>query len=677
MGTGSKFKKVLVIAAAIALPAFAAANVGQAAPLHKAAAKTQIKFKFAAGTSARYVLIIGPSGVIKKTITAGTETAPITLDTTMQGTKKVNGAQKPDGVYKVSLHMLDAQGKYIGPVMFKTSAKQGSKNKWSTTVLPTPKGVTNLGTITQQSASYAKSSLTLGSGKYGKFTAVSSLTSGKPIGAGTLGLKAASSSPSSSSLRDQAVVCDSFDQSLGGDCDLDGVVNAIDPDDDNDAILDLADKSTSGFEAQQFLPWSTLYLDLGGSDTTKTLNANIGSVTLADIEKSIGATNSNFSTNFYISLPGEDMNNYDAAWIDCGALSYCDADSGSATTGPPSGNATRVWNHFWCPEGQVNSGGGCDVAQRWRDYTGTVIGNDSDENDTTHNYAVDDYNNDGISNGLTLMSNNGYSVWAGGMRPAISDLGTGILDEFQFGDPYVLKLRNKTTGEVKGVPMSLGAFFVTVPAISSANGTPIDYSAGTPLGTQANPIQVASDGTFDLSFWRPQRQAIEGVDESFDPALPFMDLGGLRYGLVLNTNVDYKPSALVGERDGAEVGCSSRENRNIYSGMSSSLNRTPDESTEHPEYDKNLWPLTDTARDGVVDAGSVISFTFNIKNCITYLESRASHAGSGWSNYATLNLSHGYKIPIQLTAVGIDLTGGASRAAQSFWIELPAGASGW
>lgn len=638
-----------------------------------ASTRTQVKFKFAANTQAEFVLVVGPSAVQKIRIDEG-DVQTLTLGVSMQGSveRRVNGrpVSRPDGVFRISLHLIDGDGKYIGPVNFKTAAKSGSRNKWSTNVLPIAKGLTNLGTITQKSG-YATSGITLGAKRFGKFTNVKSLVTGEPTGAGTLGLKSRVGTRSAS-ITELAVACgDEIDDDLGGDCDLDGVVNAVDPDDDDDGILDLADRSTAGFDSQKYLPWSTLYLDLGGSGSQKTLNANIDSVTKADIELAIGADNGSFATAFFLNLPPGTADDYDAAWIDCGDLSYCNASTGTATTGPPSGSLTRIINRFWCES--VNSAGGCESTLLWRDYTGTIAVNTEDP-DSSDNYIVE-AGQDPIANGLTYSFSNGNGVWAGSMRPNVDPIGTGVLEAFRFGDPYVLKLRNKDTGEITSVPMSLGAYFITVPAIKSANGEAVNYTDGSPLGTQANPIPVAADGTFSIEFWRPQRQAVAGVDYEDDGStdLRLMDLGGLRYGFIMGTNVDYRPSALIGSYSGAEVGCTSNATAGIYSELPANLARTPDESTEHPEYDKNLWPLTDRGTDGPSSDGRDLGFIFNMKKCVQYLEQRNADYNSG----ATLNTSSTRLIPIQLTAVGIDLTGGASRAAQTFWVELPVSASSW
>ncbi|NBO53531.1 MAG: hypothetical protein EBU84_02825 [Actinobacteria bacterium] len=654
---------------------FCAVSMNPQSPVLAVTNKTQIKFKFAPSTSAEFVMVVGPSAVQKIRIRKGADQT-IILGTSMQGTVRrvVDGRPvlRPDGVFRVSLHLVDSDGKYVGPVNFKTTSMSGGKNKWSTNVLPTAKALTNLGTITQRNG-YGVSGITLAARNFGKFTNVKSLTTGEPTGAGTLGLKSrVRANPAS--IRDLAVTCrDEIDDDLGGDCDLDGVVNAVDPDDDGDAILDLADKSTARFDSQKYLPWSTLYLDLGGTGSQKTLNANIDSVSKADIELAIGADNGSFATAFYLNLPPGTADDYDAAWIDCGDLSYCNSSTGTATTGPPSGQLTSVFNRLWCTA--ENSAGGCESTVLWRDYTGTIVGNPNNAG-SADNFAVE-AGDDPVANGLTYSEMNGSGVWAGSMRPNVDPIGTGVLESFRFGDPYVLKLRNKTSGEITSVPMSLGAYFITVPAVKSANGVAVDYASGTPLGTESNPIQVNSDGTFSLEFWRPQRQAVAGVDYADDGSsdLRLMDLGGLRYGLIMGTHVDYRPSALVGSYAGSEVGCTSKESAGIYSDLPTNLARTFDENLENPQYDKNLWPLTDRGADGPSSDGRDLGFTFDMKKCIEYLEERATH--SNYENTATLDTSTTRKIPIQLTAVGIDLTGGASRAAQTFWVELPEDRSGW
>lgn len=658
----------VIIAGAIALSGLVAVSQ-QVVAVNTKVAKTQIRFSFKnERSSADTLLIIGPSGVIKVPVRGGAQKT-ITLGPSMQGTKTVrrNGqnVKVPDGVFRVSLHFLDSDGKYLGPITFKTAAKQGSRNKWTTNVKPLPRGLTNLGVVDQIDATYGTGSVTLASNRYGRITSVRSLATGKPIGAGTLGLKVRAGM-SSSRIHDFAVQCDETDQELGGDCDVDGVVNAIDPDDDNDGILDLADKSTAGFESQKYLPWSTLYLDLGGSGDRKTLNANIGSVTKQDIELAIGVANGSFGTNFYLNLP-DDAANYDAAWVDCGDLSYCNAETGTATTGAPSGSLGRAFNHLWCAD-HLNSAGGCEINIFWNDYVGSLIKNANDPESNQNTKVVD--GGDEIHNGLTYSVDNGRGIWAGSMSPNVGELGTGVLEQFRVGDPYVLKLREKDTGNIKSIPMSLGAYFVTVPALKSANGSAINYTEEYPLGTEANPIPVGDDGTFTIEFWRPQRIAVPGVDYTEDGSgdTRYVDLGGLRYGLILATDTSYKRSALIGSREGAEVGCTSAAASNIYVDLSSTLARTPD-NQGNPEWFMNLWPLTDRSTDGVTGSDNVISFTFDMVNCIEYLESR--HRAGYTDTSATYDPSVTRKIPIQLTAVGIDLTGGASRAAQTFWVELP------
>lgn len=579
------------------------------------------------------VLVIGSSAAKRLAATAKSVTLPKTFQ------KK--------GKYSFSLHIVNPDGTYGGPVVFGTTVKKTS----FTTNIVTGKSM-SLGTIKVQSGGWSKGSVKLRPGQYGSLL-VGAAKTGKPKGAGTLGF-VKRSGVSAKGLRAFAgTSCASVDQTLGTDCDKDGVPNAVDADDNNDGTVDMADQKTSSFESQKYLPWSTLYLEMN-TGFRRTLNANIAGLTVDDIEAAIGGNNGTFAVNFYINLPPGEAESYENAWVDCGVISYCSTETGTATTSAPNGNIGSEFNRLWCT-GDLNSAGGCESPIPWKTYTGTKF--DGSGKGTKIDAP-------GVANALTYFNNNGSGVWAGAMIP---NTGSGTLGKFLAGDPYVLKLKPSNGGAVVERPMSLGAYFVTVPAIKSANGTPVDYGASSLLGSRANPITVDDNGTLNLSVWRPQRIAVSGVDQVTGDQ-KFIDLGGLRYGLILNGSGGSE-SALKSTGEQGELGCSSALAAGNYTDVGS-LSRTPDNEPQE-QWNMNLWPLTDKSVDSPVSPDSVLTISFNLKKCVAELKSAPQR------RRAQLDVSQTRVIPISLTAVGANLTGGVSRAAQTFYVQVPADVSGW
>ncbi|MBJ7363023.1 MAG: hypothetical protein JHD36_09810 [Ilumatobacteraceae bacterium] len=157
----------------------------------------------------------------------------------------------------------------------------------------------------------------------------------------------------------------------------------------------------------------------------------------------------------------------------------------------------------------------------------------------------------------------------------------------------------------------------------------------------------------DLSFWRPQRQSVAAAGETS----AFMDMGGLRYGLIFGSN---EGEALVAAGPQRETGCSSISN-GAYVSLPTGISRTYD--TGEAQYNINLWPLTDTSGDSAASSDNVIDITFDFGKCFDELAAAPS------ARQFTLTGS-GNIVSVGLTAVGVDLGGGASRGAQSFYIDV-------
>lgn len=601
------------------------------------ASGAKVSFTMSGAEQNAAVLLIGSNVAMKVPATA--KSATLSRKFWNPKTKK----------YSFSVHVVNGDGTYGGPVVFGLA---GQKGKYSTNVTST--GAVSLGKVSVKSDGWSKSSKALKKGLYAKLLR-NTLAGGKPRGSGSVGVVKSAGVWATAAAAMAGVTCGTEDQTLGTDCDADGVPNAVDVDDNNNGVLDLADQKTSSFESQKLLPWSTLYLEIGGMN--KNLNANLANVTTADIDAVMGGAMGTFSIAVYLNLPPGESTGYDAVWVDCGTLSYCAKDTGTAVTGPPSGNVGKQWSALWC-RSPLNSQGSCNENYPWREYPGTLF-------DQSNNGTKVDSAGGTVWNGLTRFVNGSDAVWAGGIIP---NVGTGLLDKVKVGDPYVLNLRS-SNGTVTQRPMSLGAFFVTVPVVKTmvigSETSTVDYTAPTPKGSNSNPFVLGDDGRMTVSFYRPQRAAIEGADPA---GSTFIDLGGLRYGLILNAEGG-SWSALKATGNQREIGCSSASG-GAYTSVPTELSRTPD-SDPNTEYHYNLWPLTDTFADAPPDPARFVTVTFDMKACIAELRSAPA------SRRAVVDATSTRRVPVQLTAVGVDLSGGASRAAQTFFVTLPASASGW
>ncbi|MFM8791908.1 MAG: thrombospondin type 3 repeat-containing protein, partial [Solirubrobacterales bacterium] len=468
-------KRLFVAAVAVGLVGVVPAVDTQAASTPK------ISFTLKAAPANSSLLFIGTRTARKVPVGAKTISLP--------GTFKVGNA------YRFSVHFISSTGRYLGPVVFGTKAPAG---KWTTFVVT--KASLRLGTISYQAEGWAKSSLKLGTGQFGKLLR-GAKKNGQPRGAGRLGVLAKLAASGVVAFAKSPCPAEA-DQELGTDCDGDGIVNVIDVDDDGDAVLDVADKSTEDFSASGWIPTAGTRSEVGNTGGTKVINSNLNPATMeSDIDQMFGSASSGFGISFFLNLTTEDAIKLDAAWVDCGAIEYCGREAGAASTGPTSSLNNKPFNDLFC-QGFVNSGGGCSKTILWKDFPGYIY------DKTGYAKVVD--KGEGIYNGMQLSSidGNGYT-WVGFMRPT---LGANALSKIKTGDPYIVKVRDKATGAVREIPMALGAFFLTTPAVKSLGDTPIDYSKSSPLGSYSNPYVVGEDGIVKVTFYRPQRAAIDGTD---------------------------------------------------------------------------------------------------------------------------------------------------------------------
>jgi hypothetical protein len=426
---------------------------------------------------------------------------------------------------------------------------------------------------------------------------------GKPRGAGRLGLVSKQSVASVHSAGVVAMTANPCSQGAtengsGGDCDGDGVPNAVDVDDNGNMSLDMTDPTSSRTSAQ-LVPWSTLYLGMQNA-----LNASKGEVTAEDIAATIGGENI-FAVNFFIQQFSFGSVNPDAVWINCGSIAWCNTSTGTAHVG-----------------GMSETPGFTD--QAWKDYGG----------EDWNNGVATPLDHPAAHNGLFRMHRDQGFVWVAGVQPRD---GANALTELVPGQILGLDARvGSTTTEI---PMALSPYPVTVPAVKAVGGggatpTDVDYTELDPMGSWNNPVVVDGDGTVSLDFWRPQRLTLPGESGQF------RDLGRLHYGMVLNAG-------------GPEIGCSSDATTGYYNSVApTSLHRTP----ETGEWAMNLWPLTDTTGDSTTNPDNLLSFTLDVRRCLT-------------DNGVTIP-DEGLDVNASLTAASEMMTGGANRAVQQLRLHV-------
>ena len=594
-----------------------------------AAARPTVTFSIAGAPAGSSVIFVGIDTATKVSVSDRRLVLPASFK------------RRGEKSYRFSVHFISAEGRYLGPTVF---GVKGS-SRWTSNVV-TSKSF-KIGRITYKSPGWGKSSVKLSKGQYGKFLA-GAAKDGRPRGAGRIGVvfKAGVSAAGINSTAAQVCPSD-IDQTLGGDCDADGVLNAVDADDDNDGVMDLADATTKDFPAAGWMPTAGLRTTIGGTGSMKVLNANINTATLdADIDNALGGPESTFMLSFFLNLDSTEARSYDAAWIDCGTLEYCSAATGTATTGPSSSPVTEIFNRFYCTK--VNSGGGCEHDVLWKDFLGFMVENGVGT-------KVEDKGT-GITNGLQFKASNEGVYWDGGMSPRGV---TNPREKIKVGDPYLGKMRSKADGSIKTVPISLGAFFVTSPAIVKINDRPVDYSTASPLGSRYNPVVVPESGILDLWWYRPQRTAITGSDPA---GAKYMDLGGLDYGFGFEADPQIE-NKLIKSRsiDSRLFGCG---NKGAFT-----TSGTVAEMTNDGSGGGDLWNLRDSSTDALPATDRLIHVVVDFKKCIQSQSSKLF--------VDTARLAVDPTIELQLHAAGANTSGGRSGSIQLFTVQLPSSAASW
>ncbi|MCC6952757.1 MAG: hypothetical protein IT290_01430 [Deltaproteobacteria bacterium] len=340
------------------------------------------------------------------------------------------------------------------------------------------------------------------------------------------------------------------------------------------------------------VPFTALFLSLAD-----TLNYNIDpSLSRTAIDAVVGGANQ-FSLTFFFSNPPGGPNVNGGHVVCPNSLTYCARDTGTAIYAGVSESDPTLRGLVWSTINTNGSG--------YPNLESTTIG--------------------------------GRPVLLASIQPRI---GTS---NFRPGDVYTVAFTSGGTVAATRT-MSLPPYFVTVPALKTFNAgfgdVNIDYADTNSVGmSPGNAIELSGSNTLRMTYYRPQRLGISGAETS-----EYVDMGHLHYGLLAS-----------GDNITSEFTCAG-----LYSGLSSTLTEDPaglgTGGSPSPQDGAILWPLTDSAGDATPSPTSTMSFTVDLRQCMT-------RAG------ITPDPTAAYRIV--LTAAGEDLAGGANRAAQTIYVRLP------
>jgi len=402
-----------------------------------------------------------------------------------------------------SLQLIDANGRYGGPIVLAT------KGRFASTTFSgkaTKASDFSLGRLVLRSGYASVKQNQLSKTVYA--TPRVPAVGGKPSGAGELGLVAKSrSSRGSGAEVNSAGAIILNDSNPGSDPDSDGIPSAFDADDDGDLILDSSDKDSAGTD----VPMTGLFFDF-----RRTLNAHVRSGLTDEVIDAVVAGENVFSLTFFISLSNR-QSNITGGYVECDdSLTYCRRNNPLAFHGGVSESGAEFRN------------------KPWKDLL------------TSSGYPR-----------MEKINLGGFAAIVASIQPRV---GRSV---FRPGDVYRINL---TAGNsvASTRSFSLAPYFVSVPALKEYDagfGTvAVDYgslteSSGSIPGLWGNPIVLSSAGTLTLTFWRPQRQALRSDETGF------YDWGNLNYGVIfgdaqascagLYSNV---PSDLEEDPDGLGTG---------------------------------------------------------------------------------------------------------------------------
>ncbi len=413
-----------------------------------AASTTTLKLKVS-GAKGGSVLAMASNGIaVKASLKSGTTSLKVPRS-------RVSGT---------TLQLSDANGRYLGPVVL---ASKGSKGYLTLGKGAAKKSSVSLGTAKVRGG-YAVLSRNV-STKLLLTSAYAKTVKGAPIGAGRLGLQKAAKTARAAQGATQGTIPG------GTDPDRDGLPSSVDVDDNGNGVLDNQDAAqtptSDGIFAAMFL-----------QPSSSGVNVNATGVTDAQIDANLTADRG-FSITFYLSRPPSD-GEVTGAWVDCGSLSYCNYQTGTALIGGLSESSASL------PRGTP-----------WRQYRPDPLA---------------------PGNGLEELARDNFRSWAMGLIPKATSA------QLSPGDIYNVNL-NIAGERVDINTIALPSYPVTAPAVKTvtSGGTSTDITYGDPNAPGTNDgsaIQLSPAGDLSMVYWRPQRRGVPGAGEQ-----PFMDMGRLHY----------------------------------------------------------------------------------------------------------------------------------------------------
>lgn len=325
-------------------------------------------------------------------------------------------------------------------------------------------------------------------------------------------------------------------------------------------------------------------------DFRRTLNANVREGLSASLIDSVVSSENAFSSTFFISLPQEST--IDGGYLVCGdALTYCRPNS---------------------PLGY--SGGVSESSNSYRGPMSTLL--------NSSGYPI-----------LERISVGGNPAVVLSMQPRVGR------DVFRAGDLYRVVLTSGST-EVSSRTFSLPPYFISVPAIrdytTNSVTTTVDYNSLSPSSgsipgvSSGSPIALGADGLLSINFWRPQREPVGSE-------VGYQDFGALNYGVIIES---------------AQATCAGYYT-NVSADLSEDSSALGNGNSPLANQGANLNPLVDRIADRAASASNLLSFTVDLKSCL-------SRSGGSPGTYT-----------VTLSAAGADLTGGRNTANQILYVTIP------
>jgi hypothetical protein len=405
---------------------------------------------------------------------------------TKLGSKTVSLNVPKATISGTTLQLVSKSGRFLGPVVL-ASASGGKKAYLTLGRGAGAKSSLKLGTATVKKG-YAALSKPLAT-KSLLTPSYAVAVKGAPTGSGRLGLQKSSRKASAAQFQEEegggggnggggggngGNGGNGGDIPSGTDPDRDGLTSNIDVDDNGNGVLDNQDSTQRPISAGLF---ATLGLSPGDAGT----NFNATGVTQAQIDDNVSGED---RFNFIFFFGSGDLPAATGAYVDCGALSYCNSVTGTAVLGGLSESSPDL------PRGTL-----------WRNWrpNGNPQGNGLEKN--------------------TVPSV--HTTWAVGLQPRATTA------EMAPGDLFNVVFRGAGGNVI--TPVALASYPVTVPAIKTVTSgdvatTILNGNPASPGSNDSSAVAVSAVGDLEFDYWRPQRRGIAGTGEA-----ALVDMGNLHY----------------------------------------------------------------------------------------------------------------------------------------------------